>query len=792
MKRVLWLTVIFFLLVPQAWVLASDVGQPDTYSFPNGGFELDPANPSNGWDWPGGNWSWDGTSHTGSYSARVYRNGGDETSSLWSTYIPIQPSTIYSFSFWLRTESASKNPSVVIYQYTTSETQTGPRQMIYTNVGSGTNGWFLVTYRFQTLPDAAQVKLRLYLYTDTTGIFWFDDFALDSGTAAPFPFSQGFPVSSSGWIYLSSPTVADINSDGYNELLIGSDNVVNGWSRNGDVLPGFPLQTGDRYIYNQLAVGDLDGDSRMEIVAGTRTANPPEGQCHVYAWQDDGTLLGGWPITVDWNPLYSNNDCKVTSVIMADIDGNQQPEILASTTNNASGNPNAGINPVNLYAWRLDGSLASGQWPGKLTAAGFYGAIAAGDLNDDGKVEVITARDHHRLNVYSGAGYPLNGWPIETYLDGNQGDYQTDYRIVYGRSAPALADLDGNGTLEFIVIGNITGPGGNTDAQNTAILVLNPDGTRFSGWEFPALGSGILTLEDLPQKSPAIGDINADGQPEIIATTTDGWIRAYDLHQAVLWEFNYTQGATLFATEPVIGDVDGDNALEVLFGTHVPVTGTDWDGPVGLWSLEANGTVSAGFPLPIPTPGMDSAPTLADLDGDGDLDILAATITGQVFVWDTPNPAYPARLPWPTARHDLMRSAAYTDPDSFGKSHISGSPSSVQHGDVATYNIHISSLTPIDDTVTLTDTIPAGISYIPGSLTATYGVATERHGVIQWSGTLPENTSVDISYQVLVETRSPKFIVNTVTIDTIIEGLVQREGYLFANTFAVYLPVLRR
>ena len=792
MKRVLWLTVIFFLLVPQVVAFGADDNQPESIYFPNGGFELNPVEPSNGWDWAGGNWSWDGSSHSGIHSVRVFRQGGDQSVSLWSDYLPVQPSSIYTFTFWLRTETASKNPSVGIYQYAANGNQAGPRQMVYSNIGSGTNGWFPVNYRFQTIPGTAQIKIRIYLYTDTTGTFWFDDFGMDQGIPAIFPIANGFPVESSGWVYLSSPAVADINNDGNNELLIGSDDAINGWDKNGNILPGYPLSTGDRYIYNQIAIGDLDGDSRMEIVAGTRTANPPEGQCRVFTWQDNGTRLSGWPITVDWNPSYSNNDCKVTSVVMADIDGNQQLEVLASTTNNASGNPNAGIYPVNLYAWRQDGTSVSGQWPSKLSAAGFYGAIAAGDMNNDGKAEVITARDHHRLNVYSGSGYPLAGWPIDTYLYGNEGDYQSDYRIVYGMSAPVLADLDDNGTLEFIVIGNVTGPGSITNAQNTAMLVLNSDGTRFPGWEVPALANGVLTQVDLPQKSPALGDINADGLPEIIAATSDGWIRAYDLHKQVLWEFNYTQGPILFATEPVIGDIDGDSSLEVVFGTQVPIAGTEWDGPVGLWVLEADGTVSAGFPLPVPTPGIETAPTLADLDGDGKLDILAATITGQVFVWATPHPAYPARLPWPTGRHDLMRTATYSNPDSFGNSHISGSPNAVQYGDITTFTIHVSSLTPIDGPITVTDPIPADINLIPGTLTATSGTATERHGEIQWSGVLPDSLTVDISYQVRIDTRVPKFNVNTVTIDTTIEGLFRRESYLYANTYELQLPVIRR
>ena len=72
------------------------------------------------------------------------------------------------------------------------------------------------------------------------------------------------------------------------------------------------------------------------------------------------------------------------------------------------------------------------NWPNGLTAAGFYGAIAAGDLNGDGNADIIGGRDHHILNAYSGTGISLPGWPIETYLNGNSGNYQTDYRVVHG------------------------------------------------------------------------------------------------------------------------------------------------------------------------------------------------------------------------------------------------------------------------------------------------------------------------------------------------------------------------
>ncbi len=94
LKRVLWLLVIFLLLSPQSGALGSSTFQPEVALFPNRGFESDPTNPSNGWDWPNGDWIWDGNiAHESTHSARVSRTTGSETASIYSAYLPIQPST---------------------------------------------------------------------------------------------------------------------------------------------------------------------------------------------------------------------------------------------------------------------------------------------------------------------------------------------------------------------------------------------------------------------------------------------------------------------------------------------------------------------------------------------------------------------------------------------------------------------------------------------------------------------------------------------------------------------------
>ena len=118
----------------------------------------------------------------------------------------MQPSTVYTLTYWLRTQNATDWPSVSLYQYTSGQTQTGPRLIAHANIESGTTDWYSVSYRFQTMPDAAMIRVRIYLPI-ATGTFWFDDFGLEQGAPAIYPYHAGFPVVASGSVFYSSPSL---------------------------------------------------------------------------------------------------------------------------------------------------------------------------------------------------------------------------------------------------------------------------------------------------------------------------------------------------------------------------------------------------------------------------------------------------------------------------------------------------------------------------------------------------------------------------------------------------------
>ena len=409
-------------------------------------------------------------------------------------------------------------------------------------------------------------------------------------------------------------------------------------------------------------------------------------------------------------------------------------------------------------------------------------------MDGDGTANVIVGRDHRYLNAYGPDGSSLPGWPIQTYLDknGDSNDYYTDIRVGYAHGAPIMADLESDGIMEYIVTGDVAGPG-SIDAFNSGLLVLEPDGTRRAGWETAALGEGILANTDFPQQAPVVADLDNDGLLEIVVSTHDGWIRAYRANQTLLWTFDYTQGAALFASEPVIGDIDEDDELEIVFGTYVPLQiNSDRDGPVGVWGLNADGTIIPGFPLPISTPGVRAAPTLVDLDSDGNLEILAATRTGQIFAWDMPSSAA-VWLPWPTSRHDLRRGATNTPDFHLTKS---ADPLVAQQDKTSSFSIRIQATQPSSQTIHLTDTIPTGLAYVPGTLTASEGSVTDTTDSLQWSGVILNTPVVNITFRVTVTTETEKTIYNTAILNTGISGQRRKTGYIFANGYLTYLPLI--
>lgn len=266
---------------------------------------------------------------------------------------------------------------------------------------------------------------------------------------------------------------------------------------------------------------------------------------------------------------------------------------------------------------------------------------------------------------------------------------------------------------------------------------------------------------------------------------------AYSADKQVLWEYDYAQGKEIHTSETVIGDVDGDGWNEVVFGTYDVHLGNV--GPVGVYILDHTGLPEPGTPLLVSSPGISSSPALGDVDGDGLIEIAAATWNGWLHIWDTPGQSLPGRLPWPMARHDLQRTGKYIDPiPNFSQSGKYASNYTPSAGEVITYTIElIQTGTAISETIHITDTLPADISYIPGTMQATSGwVDDSQTPALHWTGSLFETNEVTITYSAVINAGAIGVIRNSALVGAPTTGQFSRSAVIYVDGHGLYLPLI--
>ncbi|MCU1450462.1 MAG: Serine protease, subtilase family, partial [Acidimicrobiales bacterium] len=184
-----------------------------------------------------------------------------------------------------------------------------------------------------------------------------------------------------------SPAMADIDGDGRNELIVADGNgLVHAFKIDGSEVKGWPVhsnrlalsstQTGGRTVYGPILLGsptvaDLDGDGWPEI-----SAADTEG--YLYTWDHTGQLRPGFPVQVH-RPFSEVPGCQSTPLIVPNCDEFVAHPVRdhvntvdhAFTSNPSAGNIDpaypglelvAGSNDGHLYAWHADGSPVPG-WP---------------------------------------------------------------------------------------------------------------------------------------------------------------------------------------------------------------------------------------------------------------------------------------------------------------------------------------------------------------------------------------------------------------------------------------------
>ena len=477
-----------------------------------------------------------------------------------------------------------------------------------------------------------------------------------------------------GWY--SSPAVADLDGDG-NAEVIGAAYSIYVLDGKTGALEWKVASGHDRSepgaddvgrTWPGVVVADVDHDTQLEIV----TAHSG-GYVSVYTAQ--GYFETGWP----QHP--TNYEFRGLSV--SDLDANGDLEIIVTATGSEK----------NTWVFEHTGALRAG-WPQLSDDGGYAWGVyndnaAVGDLDGDGLGELVVPSDVHYICAYEADGshipanaiYEGKNWgrvgvweSLEIELRGwgeCDGTREESYRANFADGPSVIADMDGDGVVEVAAVGNVYDCGaGYPPSRYYAPFIFNADRSRFQNalydWSQNPVDTGSPLSEDYnviesAEPNPVVADLDGDGLKELLFASYDGRLHAFWLNgeEHGNWPvevYNLYEGFYRFASEPVVADLDNNGKAEVIFTSWTQI-GSDHTGLI--YIVDYLGNLLYQALLPEASAGEDwngalPAPTLADIDGDGELEVVVNTAHSGFVAYDLPGTQNAVVL-WGTGRGNYLR-----------------------------------------------------------------------------------------------------------------------------------------
>ena len=430
----------------------------------------------------------------------------------------------------------------------------------------------------------------------------------------------------SGW--LGSPAVVDLDGDGKPEIVVtrNSDVVVFG----ADGTQKWTARAGGGRIWASAVIANLTGDAKLEVAVAARE--------RIFVFDAAGAPVQGFPVTFT---------DEMRSIAAGDLDGDGKADIVAAT--GRSGPPDV------VAAWKGDGTKVAGFPPNASSVSGCTGRaapspcylagaydqnLAIADLDGDGKQDVVVPHDNAYASFHKGTGVAFDAASVfkdakktpgvrylhdfEEAKKGFSATEQTALQAHFTNTAPAIADVDEDGTLDIVMLGSAQNAAQSRREVGVSLWVMHTDATRAAGWETPFhvpeyLGGlvdlgGNLVAET---NQVSIADISpAEKGKEIVFAGFDGKIHAVSAAKKDLWATAFTTDRQVFTAGLAIADLSGDGSPEIVFATYGGA------GKVALFVLGAGGQKL--HEIKLPGRGSMAVPTIADVDGDGNLEILVS------------------------------------------------------------------------------------------------------------------------------------------------------------------------
>lgn len=465
---------------------------------------------------------------------------------------------------------------------------------------AGDGGWHMGTLAIGNVDNDPQPEI-VVPYRDLTGQ-WFLDAFKSNGTRLP-----GFPYAGGGEEINVSPTLCDLDNDGRNEILFTHGNRV-------------MLLRGDGSTVWSNAV------TRLNYVPTGGYMTVTNG----FYWSNGGGFIPHLPSTA----VFSS---QVSSPMVADINGDGVKEVVTawkidpdSTSSFQDFSPF--INDIWGFAeWGTVGE----SWSGGVvffdanTGAQNYvyhihqlveSGVALGRADEDKPLEVYVLNDSDSVVCFD------KTQPHGLYGNGTlHKQFGKNQRLITGAYQQGVdlhtADIDGDGLAEVLVPTTHLNP-----LWQPNETILDDDGAiLWRKWKQPV----NFPLNQW-QNNACMIPVNPDHDNHIdVLSFTHSYEIAFrswngiELVDRPGWPRSFYP---YLPTPPVVGDVDGDGQEEIVIGTYDPAKSPS-DGNLYVFSLD--GTQKTSVPVP---GGLKHIPALADANGDGGLDVVYRSLAGRIYI----------------------------------------------------------------------------------------------------------------------------------------------------------------
>jgi hypothetical protein len=352
---------------------------------------------------------------------------------------------------------------------------------------------------------------------------------------------------------------------------------------------------------SSVVTGDFNGDGVQDLAV-------MDGVVSILLGRGDGSLQSPVSYTMPVSPDDSRVHMSAEHAAVGDLNGDASPDLAVIATYPSVisfGHPEG---DVCTMLGGGDGTFSVGPC---VDAGAETKTVVATDMNGDGRLDLVAANEGCSTCAHIQLG------SVAVLL--GHGDGTFGPRVLYGAhyDSPAVAvgDLNGDGAPDVVAVNDFTN---NTDAA-VQVFLGKGDGTL-----------GTPTSYGFPNdlaNAVAVADVNGDGRADVLAATPTAPSGATTLLAVLLGNGDGTLGTPTYfpvSSAPfgfpgetryslTAADVDGDG--------HVDAVLTD---SVDALVLPGAGDGTFGAPLAFPADTTPRWAAVADLNGDGALDLAVA------------------------------------------------------------------------------------------------------------------------------------------------------------------------